>query len=102
MATLNKKLAHGTLADAKATLYTTPASTQTIIKSLILCNKTATARTVDLYFGGRLVLKSYTISAYDTYILPKIDSIIDAAELIEGNASATTAIDYIICGKEVS
>jgi hypothetical protein len=42
-------LASGQLANAKATIYTTPGSTAAIIKSIILVNTGASANTVNLY-----------------------------------------------------
>ena len=44
-----KALADGQLAAAKGTLYTTPASTTTIVKSITLVNTDSSARTVNLY-----------------------------------------------------
>jgi len=44
-----KALADGQLAATKGTLYTTPASTTAIIKSIILVNTDSSARTVNLY-----------------------------------------------------
>lgn len=102
MSVEDKKLCAGTLTNSKITLYTVPAATKTIVKSVILCNKTSSAATVDLYFDGKLLLKNYTIPGYDTYVIPYIDSILEATELIEGNSDTASAVDYIICGKEVN
>ena len=44
-----KALADGQLAGSKATLYTTPASTTAIVKSITLVNTDVSARTVNLY-----------------------------------------------------
>lgn len=47
-----KKLYQGQLPNAAATLYTVPASTQGLIKSIFLVNTTASAVTVTLYVDG--------------------------------------------------
>jgi len=98
----NKRLAAGTLSDSNATLYTVPASTTTIVKSLALCNTTAGAVTVTLKLNGIEILSGKSLAANETYILSSLDQIIGAGELIEGSASATSAIKYYISGKEVT
>jgi len=98
----NKRLAAGTLSDSNATLYTVPTSTTTIVKSLILCNTTAAAVTVTLKLNGIEIMSGKSLAANETYMLSSLDQIIGAAELIEGSASAASAIKYYISGKEVT
>jgi hypothetical protein len=97
----NKRLAAGTLSDTNATLYTVPASTTTIVKSLALCNTTAAAVTVTLKLNGVEIFAGKSIAANDTEFV-SLDQIIGAAELIEGSASVASAIKYSISGKELT
>jgi hypothetical protein len=102
MATTDKRLCSGTLADSNATLYTVPAVTKTIIKALTLCNKTASPATVIIKFAGVEVIYTYTILGYDTITIPFFDQMIDATELIEGSASSATTVNYYMSGKEIT
>jgi len=102
MATTDKKLYRGTLTNTKATLYTTPASTKTYIKAVSICNWTAALQKVDLWFGGKRILFLLPMPAYSSITIPFFDQILDAAELIEGNADANDKIDVHISGKEVT
>lgn len=104
MAVINKRLASGTLSDTNGTLYTAPsaAGAITIVKSLILCNTAATAVTITIKLGGIEILSGKGLAANETYILSQIDQVIEANELIEGLASAASAIKYYLSGKEVT
>ena len=102
MATTDKKLYNGILADAKATLYTTPALTTTYVKAVSICNYTAALQTVTLIFDGTNILFQLPMPAYSSITIPFFDQILDAADLIEGNADAATKITMYISGKEVT
>lgn len=64
-----KALADGQLAGSKATLYTTPASTTAIVKSITLVNTDSSARTVNLYVqrdgtnSRRIIPENLTLEA---------------------------------------
>jgi len=100
MAETLKKLASGTLGTTEATLYTVPASTKTIVKSIILCNKTASAATATIKFAGVEVIAAHTIKANDTLCV-QITGVLEASATIAGLASAASAINYYVSGVEV-
>ena len=107
MAVTPKSLADGQLAAAKATLYTVPASTETIITSIKLVNTDGSARTVNLYIkvsGGtsrRIIPKDMSLGA--GYMCEEDQRFtLEAGDIIEGDASAATVVDYIIFGAEVT
>ena len=102
-----KSLADGQLAATKGTIYTTPAATQTIVDNIVLVNSDSSARAVNLYFkasGGtsrRLTPKDYSLGIgasleYDKKIM------MEAADILEGDAAAATVVDYCINGVENS
>ena len=100
-----KSLADGQLGDAKATLYTVPASTETIIKTITLVNTDTSARNVNLYIkvsGGtsrRIIPKDCELGA--GYMLVCDDELtLEAADVIEGDASVANVVDYTINGVE--
>jgi len=101
-----KSLADGQLASPdKATLYTAPAATQAVVNTITLVNTDSSARTVNLYFkasGGtsrRIIPKDTSLGA--GYLLVMDDSLtLEAADIIEGDASAGTVVDYVISGVE--
>lgn len=103
MAISIKDLGTGQLASSKGTLYTTPASTQAIVISITLVNTDTSARTVNLYVqkdgtnSRRIIPKdlSLAIGAQFEYT-GRIT--LEAADLIEGDASAASVVDYQING----
>lgn len=101
MADTLKQLAKGTLGTTNATLYTTPASTTAIVKSITLANKTATDATATIKFNGVNIVPTHTIPANDSLTLQKTD-VLETTMLIEGLAGTGTAIDYYISGIEVT
>lgn len=102
MAINNKRLASGTLSNANATLYTVPASTKTIIKSISLCNTSASPATITLSLNGIYVFSAYSLAANSYLHIPQFDQIIDATELFEGLSGTDAVIDYYISGKEIT
>ena len=100
MADTLKKLTNGTLGTVNATLYTTPASTTTIVKSIIIANKTAVDATATITFNGTNIVPAHIVPANDSIPL-QLTAILDATTLIEGLSGTTASIDYYISGIEV-
>lgn len=100
-----KYLADGQLADAKGTLYACPADTQTIIKTITLVNTDDTARTVNLYVSTgtsrNIIPVDLSLGAYYSLIFDD-ELTLEAADLIEGDASVVEKVDYYIAGIEES
>lgn len=103
-----KSLADGQLAAAKATLYTVPASTETIIKTITLVNTDdASARDVNLYVkksGGtsrRIIPKNCELGIHYMLVFDD-ETTLGAADIIEGDASAANVVDYVVNGVEKS
>lgn len=102
MALSIKALADGQLAGTKGTLYTTPASTQAIIKRITLYNSGAADNTIRLYSKPgatsrviyRVVLGTLEHAQYDGEIT------LEAADLIEGDATNANEVDYTISGAQ--
>lgn len=101
-----KSLADGQLASpSKATLYTAPAATQAVVNCITLVNTDGSARTVNLYFkasGGtsrRIIPKDLSLAAGAGFAYDKSISL-EAADILEGDASAATVVDYVINGVE--
>jgi hypothetical protein len=98
-----------TFASSSAAIYT-PSSGQTvIIKQIVLTNYTATAQTVDLWLlpgtittvGNQyLVLKSFSIDAYETVFLNTSIVMVGgsgtAGDRLHAVASASSSINYNI------
>jgi len=102
MGVVDKRLGKGTLTTSNATLYTVPSSTTTYVKAVNICNISGSSATVTLKFAGTEIMKGQTIEANNSLAIPFYDQILSATELIEGLASAGSAITYYISGKEVS
>ena len=100
-----KTLADGQLGVAKATLYTCPASTQTIIKTMSFVNTHVAGITMNIYVkpsGGtsrRIMPKTMALSV--NYLSIYDDEItLETGDLIEGDASVAAVVDYVISGVE--
>lgn len=107
MAITPKSLADGQLPNAKATLYTCPASTQAIIRQIRCLHVSgATSETVTVYLKvsagtsrriGRAVLEQneqfHVLTDADTYSL-------EAGDVIEGDTTTAAVVDYTIVGAE--
>ncbi len=96
-------LANGQLPNAKGTLYTCPAATQAIVKSIILVNQDSVTHTVNLYFkrttSRRLIpLALILLTGAAAYLDDVIT--LEAGDLIEGDADTATQVDYTISGTE--
>ncbi len=103
MALTIQALANGQLPNAKGTLYTCPAATSTIVKSIILVNQDSSTHTVNLYFKRTT---SRRVIPKDAILLTGYNGTLDdvltleAGDLIEGDADTASQVDYTISGTE--
>ena len=102
-----KSLADGQLPAATGDLYTAPASTQALIKTIKLVNTNTTAEAVDLYLtpsGGtarRIIPKNLSLGA--GYLLVVDDELtLEAGDKIQGDTTTASMVDYTISGVEES
>lgn len=99
MATYTPVRAEGQLSNVKGTLYTAPALTQGVVKTITLVNPSGGAITVNIYFKNatsrRIIPKDYSIAAGGQFEMDFV-GILQAGDLIEGDASSATTIDYWI------
>jgi len=100
MATTPKVLARGTLTDANATLYTVPSAKTAIITNIIFCNITASAQTATLELDGVELVKDLQLAPKSTTSID-LRQVLETADLIEGLASANTAVTFHISGVEL-
>ena len=99
--TTSKRLCSGIASDSLATIYTATAAKTTIIKAITLCNTSIQTVNITMTFDGIYVLKLHSITSYDTLTIPFIDQVLEAGDLIQIQASITSAVNYYISGKEV-
>jgi hypothetical protein len=104
MAITIKNLAHGQLANSKGTIYTVPASTTTVVKSIILVNTNTTAEAVNLYYykataSRRLIPVALSLAA--SYSLTfECNITMDTGDLIQGDTTTASKVDFTISGVE--
>jgi len=106
MSLANKRLVGPTqLTNAAATVYTTPAGTQTCVKHLQVCNTTAGSVGFTMSIGadaaGTELFKTYQIAANSTLSLFVL-FYLAATETIQAYASANTSLTLTIDGTELS
>lgn len=102
MAETRIKAYNNTLPNSNTTLYTVPSTTKFVLKSISLCNKTASAATVTLKLDGIEIMHAFSVAAGAQYIISSIDQVLDSGDLIEGSAGTASAIDCCISGYEVT
>ena len=100
-----KSLADGQLATSKGTLYTAPTSKQAIVTGGRFNNITTSTVTVKIYFkatgGTSRRIDRFEIPPEGKGIL-KDEITLEAADIIEGEATIPSAVDYVISGVENS
>jgi len=98
-----KALADGQLPPAKGTLYTTPAG-KALIKEIRLVPTSGTARTGNLYVNRtgtsrRIDAKDFSLNPGQVRVWSG-NVTMETGDLLEGDASAATEIDYVVSGME--
>jgi hypothetical protein len=100
MATVSKALFRGAASTSNTTLYTVPSATTAIVTNVVVTNTETSGATFTLKLDGTdlatdAALTASSIATFD------IKQVLDAADLLEGSASATT-VNFHISGVEVS
>ena len=95
-------LAEGQLPAATAALYTSPALTTTIVKSIVFTNTDVVGRIINLYINSagtprRITPKDLSLDAGYMGVCDDIYTL-SAGDTIEGDADAATIVDYVING----
>lgn len=97
-------LGHGQLANSKTTIYTVPASTSTIVKTITLVNTNTTTENVNLYIyrataSRRIIPQNMNLVAGNLVIYDD-ELCLEAGDLIEGDTTTASKVDYSIHGCE--
>ncbi|SRR6266851_6216971 len=109
MALTVKTLTDGQLGTtAQAILYTVPAGKATIVKNHRFVNRDTVTRTINLYYlrsGGlnttaRFLLPSAMSLAAGALIVEENELTMAAGDVIQGDASVASKIDFVISGIE--
>lgn len=100
MANTFKALYRGAAATTSSTLYTVPASTTTLVSSIVVANTSASGQVYNLNLDGVAIAASVPVPANDSIILePK--QVIATTKTITGLASAST-VAFHISGLEIT
>jgi hypothetical protein len=106
MAVFTQKRVEGQLPSTKGTLYTTPASTSSMLKVITLVNTSGSAVTINLYLKNatsrRIIPLNYSLAAGAQALLEFSDHALLTGDLIEGDASSATTVDYWITLIEIT
>lgn len=102
-----KQLAQGQLPSSTGDLYTIPAGTQALIKTIKLVNTSTGTETVNLYLkpsGGtarRIIPRDLQFQA--GYLLVVDDELtLEAGDKLQGDTTTASKVDYTISGVEES
>ena len=100
MATTTKTLFRGAATTTVGTtLYTVPASTTTVVTSIVITNTTGTAGTFTLGLAGTNLATTVSVGGFDSTVLD-LKQVLVATNTITGGASAIT-INFHIAGVEI-
>jgi hypothetical protein len=100
MATTSKTLFRGAATTTVGTtLYTVPASTTTVVTSIVITNTAGAAGTFTFGLGGTNLATTVPVGAYDSTVLD-LKQVLTATQTITGGASAVT-INFHIAGVEI-
>jgi hypothetical protein len=100
MATVSKALFRGAASTSNVTLYTVPSATTAIVTNVVVTNTATSAATFTLKLDAVDLATAAAIAASSIATFD-IKQVLDAADLLEGSASATT-VNFHISGVEVS
>jgi len=101
MAATAKALFRGAATTNTATvLYTTPASTTTIVTQIAVVNTSASTQTATMFLNGIDILNAAAVPANTTYVLD-LKQPLATTETITGGASATS-VDLHVSGVEIT
>lgn len=95
-----KVLADGQLPATKGTLYTVPADTSAYLKSIICCNTGVGNNTIILYLKPGSTSRRITriiLATNEQYFFDESVAL-ETGDLIEGEATNASEVDYIILG----
>lgn len=105
LATTIKSLGDGQLANSKGTIYTCPTGKQAMVFNIMLVNTNTITETVNLYFkasGGtsrRLLPKDTALPASNKLVMDD-EVTLEAADIIEGDTTTGSKVDFILNGVE--
>lgn len=100
MATTSKALFRGAASTSNTTLYTVPSATTAIVTNVVVTNTATSDATFTLKLNGVDLATAAAITASSIATFD-IKQVLNATELIEGSASATT-VNFHISGVEVA
>ena len=101
MATTTKALFRGAATTTVGTtLYTVPASTSTVVTSIVVTNTAGSAGTFTLALNGTALATTVAIAANSIAVFD-LKQVLAATNTITGGASATT-INFHISGVEIA
>jgi hypothetical protein len=101
MSVVTPKILHRAAAQTgSSTLYTVPASTTTIVTSIVVNNDGASTQTFILSLNSVQLFGTVNITAGATQIY-NISQPLTTGQLITGNASSTE-VNFHICGVEIA
>lgn len=102
MADSFKVMGHGTLTTSNATLATVTAGGTLLLSFLSLANKYSADATCFITLDSVNIVPGKTITSKDAVYIPVKGAIVSAGATIQGYAGTASAIDYYICGDEVT
>lgn len=100
-----KILADGQVASSKTTIYTVPALTQAIVRTITFFNTAASSQTVILYIkksGGTSRTYARATLAQNEYAKESNVETLDAGDILEAETTNATSVDYTVMGVEVA
>lgn len=96
-----KALSRSVLTGSSATLYTVPASTTTIVTSIVLSNFSAASSAVTVSLDGVVLIPAVTVDA-NKIVTIDIRQPLAATKTITGASNPTSSVACHIAGSEIT
>ena len=101
-----KNLARGQLSNSIGDIYTVPAATQAVIKSINLFNTNTSAETIAIHIlvSGQTVRQIIggSLALSGGYCIDDTEYTLAAGDKIQGNSTTNAKVNYVISGIEES
>ena len=101
-----KNLYQGQLPNSKGTLYTVPASTQAVVKSITLFNTNTSAETVGMFIlksgGTSRQISGGSLALSGGHMVDDTEYTLAAGDIIQGTTTTASKVDCVISGIEES
>jgi hypothetical protein len=102
MAETIKRLCSGNIGDELTTLYTVPASTKAVVKSISMCNTITSTIKVTVQLDNICLLLDHDIAPGETLLLSPLDHVLEEEETLKVQSDSANSLAVYVSGRELT